>query len=76
MAEEYAQQVTNQAVARACVAHDFKTSYSSVISVLSDVAAKYAQNLAECAKDMAEAAGRPVIGTQDIIYALEQTVRD
>ena len=74
MAEEYAQQISHQAVARACIALDFKSSYSNVISALSDVATKYIQNLAETAKDYAESSGRASIGVSDIFAALDQTV--
>ena len=74
MAEEYAQQITHQAVARACVALDVKTSYSSVIEALSDITGKYIQNLTGNAKEFAETSGRNAIGIQDILASLEQTV--
>ena len=75
MSDEYALQVTHQAVARACLAMDIKTSYSNTVSVLSDVVKHYVKSLASNALDTAENAGRYTIGTQDVITSLEQTVR-
>ena len=74
MSDEYALQITHQAVARACIAMDIKTSYSSVISVLSDVVKRYVKTVARNALDTAENAGRYTIGTQDVVVSLEQTV--
>ena len=75
MSDEYALHITNQAVARACLAMDIKTSYSNVISVLSDVAKGYAKSVSRNALDIAEHSGRYTIGTQDVMAALEQSVR-
>ena len=74
MSDEYALQITHQAVARACIAMDIKSSYSSVISVLSDVVKRYVKTVSRNALETAENAGRYAIGTQDVVVSLEQTV--
>jgi predicted transcriptional regulator len=74
MSEEFAQQIIHQAVARACIALDYKTSYSSVVETLSDVVIKYIQDLSEETKEVAESSGRAVVGVQDVLRILTEKV--
>jgi len=72
MADEYAQQIIHQAVARACIALDYTSSYSSVVETISDVVVKYMQNLSEDTKDIAESSGRAVVGVQDVLRIMTE----
>jgi histone H3/H4 len=74
MSDEFAQKIIHQAVARACIALDFKTSYSSVIETLSDVVIKRIKKLSRDSKEVAESSGRSVVGVQDIIHVLNKRV--
>jgi histone H3/H4 len=72
--DEFAITVTRQAVARACIAFGLTKSSQPVIDSLSDIVKSYIEALAVNALERAEAGGRTIVGLQDIIPAVEQTV--
>ena len=72
--DEFAITVTRQAIARACIAFGLTKSSQPVIDSLSDIVKSYIEALAVNALERAEAGGRTIIGLQDIIPAVEQTV--
>ena len=74
MSEEYARALTNQSVARACVALDYKAAQGGCIETLSEVVRHFVQKVAECAHDHAESTGRVQPGSQDVLAALGSSV--
>ena len=75
MSEEYARALTNQSVARTCVALDFKSAQGGCIETLSEVVRNFVQRVAECAHEHAESTGRVQPGSQDVLAALGSSVR-
>lgn len=73
MDNEYAKEITKQAVARACVALDIKSVRSECIDVVADVVRYYIRTVAIGAREAAENSGRAYAGIQDILR-LEQKV--
>jgi len=74
MNNEYASEVTRQAVGRACIALGLKSTSKSTLDSLADVVVNYIQTIAESAQDKAEQGGRTVVGIQDVLPVVEQTV--
>lgn len=69
--DEFARQITKQAIARACVALGFKNAESTVLDVLSDVMRNYIEKVAASSVEIAELHGRAKPGIQDTFVALE-----
>jgi hypothetical protein len=74
MSDELAKRITNQAVARACIALDYKYASETVIESLSDVVKMYIENIGERMHDLAENSGRSCPGIRDAIAALTDLV--
>lgn len=74
MDDEYASEITQIAVARACVALGFKQCEKSVIESLADIVQHYIRTLGVNAQEQTEISGRVHAGIQDIIPALTSTV--
>lgn len=70
--DDFAHELTKRAVARACVALDYKFASASVLDILSDVVRHYVRNIGEHTRDQAEIAGRSIPGIHDALAALEQ----
>lgn len=75
MDEEYASEITQIAVARACLAVGFKQCEKPVLESLADIVQHYIRTLGSSAQEQAELSGRPHAGIQDVIPMLESTVR-
>ena len=67
MDNDYAKEITKQAVARACVALDIKTVRSDCIDIMADVIRYYIRTVALGAREAAENSGRAYAGIHDII---------
>ena len=74
MDDTYANEITKQAVARACIALGFKNAHKSAIDALADILQYYISTVAVNARDQAEISGRAVAGVQDVFPVLEFTV--
>ena len=74
MDNEYASEITQIAVARACVALGFKQCEKSAIESLADIVQHYIRTLGTNAQEQAEISGRVHAGIQDVIPILEYTV--
>jgi hypothetical protein len=74
MAEEFSKEILKHAVARACLALDYKQAHSSVLDCLADIVAHYIESLGEKIHYHAELAGRAVPGIHDCISSLETVV--
>ncbi len=72
MENEYAKEITKQAVARACAAFNFKNANSDCIDILADIIKNYIRTVSVAARDEAENAGRVCVGIQDVIKVLDQ----
>ena len=72
-AEDYAREVTQRAVASACVALDFKESYTNVVDSLADVVRNYIEMLGELTRKRAELGGRANPGVLDVFEAIMET---
>ena len=70
-AEDFARQVSKQALARACVALGFKNAEVVALDVLSDVVRNYIEKVAASTMKIAELHGRAQPGIQDALQALE-----
>ena len=75
MDDEYANEITKIAVARACVALGFKQCEVAVLDALSDIVQNYIRTLGANAQEQAEISGRVHVGIQDVIPVLDFTVR-
>jgi histone H3/H4 len=75
MNDEYANELSKQAIARACAALGIKNIRMECLEALSDVIQHYVKNLAQNTVENAELSGRAVAGIQDVIPALEHVVR-
>lgn len=74
MSEEFAREITKQAVARACTALEYKNAQLSVIESLADVVRNYVECIGELTRDSAEYSGRAIPGVQDVIGSLDAMV--
>lgn len=74
MSEEFSREVLKHAVARACIAFDYKQAHSSVLDCLADIVAHYIESLGEKIHDHGELVGRAVPGIHDCISSLETVV--
>ena len=74
MCEEFSREILKHAVARACIALDYKQAHSSVLDCLSDVLIHYIESIGEKIHDHSELAGRAVPGSHDCISSIEIAV--
>lgn len=74
MDDEYASEITQIAVARACVALGFKQCDKAVLESLADIAQHYIRTLGTNAQEQAEMCGRAHAGIHDMILVLDTTV--
>lgn len=74
MSEEFAREVTKQAVARACTALEYKNVQLSVIESLADVVRNYVECIGDHSRDISENSGRAIPGIQDVISSLDAMV--
>ena len=74
MDDEYANEITKQAIARACIALGFKNAHKAAIDSLADIIQHYIRTVAVTARDQAEYSGRAYAGIQDILPVFEYTV--
>eukprot|EP01041_Mallomonas_annulata_P002447 gene2447-4751_t len=70
--DDFAREVTKRAIAKACVALDFKYTSSTVLDIMSDVVHHYIRSIGERTREQAEVAGRSQPGIHDVLAALEQ----
>jgi len=74
MDDEYANEITKLAVARACLALGFKQCERSALDSMADILQNYMRMLGANAQEQAEISGRVHAGIQDLIPVLEFTV--
>lgn len=74
MSEEFAREVTKQAIARACTALEYKNIQQSSLDALADIIKNYVETLGEKTRDIAENSGRAIPGVQDVISSLDSMV--
>ena len=74
MEETYANEITKQAIARACIALGFKNAHKSAIDALADILQYYISTIAVSTRDQSEISGRAIAGVQDIFPILDYTV--
>ena len=72
--DNFAGELTKRAIAKVCLALDFKFASSTALDILSDVVHHYIQTMGENTREQAEIAGRSQPGTHDAIAALEHSV--
>lgn len=75
MEHDYAKEINKQAVARTCAALGIKQCRMECIDALADVMKHYIQTLGMATKENAELSGRAFAGIQDVMPALEHSVR-
>uniref|UniRef100_A0A7S3HA90 Transcription initiation factor TFIID subunit 8 n=1 Tax=Spumella elongata TaxID=89044 RepID=A0A7S3HA90_9STRA len=73
MDDEYANEITKLAVARACLALGFKQCERSALDSMADILQNYMRMLGANAQEQAEISGRVHAGIQDLIPVLEST---
>jgi histone H3/H4 len=74
MDDEYASEITQIAVARACVALGFKQCDKGVVDSLADIVQHYIKTLGSNAQEQAELCGRAHAGIHDLLLVLDTTV--
>lgn len=74
MDDEYANEITKLAVARACLALGFKQCEKSALDSMADILQNYMRMLGANAQEQTEISGRVHAGIQDLIPVLESTV--
>jgi len=74
MDDEYANEITKLAVARACLALGFKQCERSALDSMADILQNYMRMLGANAQEQTEISGRVHAGIQDLIPVLESTV--
>lgn len=72
--DDYAREVTKQAIARACVALGFKNAQPAVLDALADIIRHYIQHVSEKSVTTAELSGRVQPGIQDVLQVLDAMV--
>lgn len=68
MGDEFARELTKQAIARACVALGSKTTSMAVLDSLADIVRHFITQMGVRMQSVAEASGRAIPGIQDVLY--------
>ena len=75
MADEYAQEITKQAAARACVALGYQRTTPATLDCLADLVQHYIQSLSSNILEISEISGRVQPGIQDVLSALSDPAK-